>query len=105
MDAAVTDEPDEMQLMFAAARHRFEQQRLLEKCAARDELVDAGDVHLHDAAGANIQVAYFAVAHLPFGQADKGAGGVDQRVRKFLEQAIVMGLARKGDCVAFCFGR
>ena len=41
-----------------------------EKRAAGDSLIDARDIHVHDAAGADIQVAHFAVAHLPFGQAD-----------------------------------
>ena len=77
---------------------------LLEELAAGDGLVDARDVHLHDAAGAHIQVAHFAVAHLPVGQADGGTGSVDQRVGKFGEQAVVIGLAREGDGVAFGFG-
>ena len=75
-----------------------------EKFAAGDELVDARDVHLHDAAGADIQMADFAVAHLALGQADERAGGVDQRVGKILEQAVVIGFAREGDGVAFGFG-
>ena len=94
----------QVQLARAAALHRFEQQRLAEKFAAGDELVDARDVHVHDAARAHIQVAHFAIAHLPFGQADGWAGSVDQRVGKFLEQAVVIWFAREGDGVAFGFG-
>ena len=89
---------------FAAALHRFEQQRLAEELAARDQLVDARDVHLHDAARAHIQVAHFAIAHLPFGQADEWAGGVNQRVGKIRQQAVVIRLARESDGVALGFG-
>ncbi len=102
--AAVAHKPDQVQLMAAAALHRFEQQRLAEEFAARDQLIDARDVHLDDAPGADIQMAHFAIAHLPFGQADVRAGGVNQRVGKILQQPVVVGLAGEGDGVAFCFG-
>ena len=104
MHAAVADQADQVQLASAAALHGFEKQRLAEKFAAGDELIDARDVHLHDAARADIQVAHFAIAHLSFGQSDEGTGGMDQRVGKFLEQAVVVGLAREGDGVALGFG-
>ena len=41
------------------------------KLAGRDRRVNARDVHLHNAPGADVQVAHFAVAHLPVGQAHK----------------------------------
>ena len=104
MHAAVAHQPDQMQLASAAALHRVEQQRLAEEFAAGDQLVDARDVHLDDAAGADIQVAHFAIAHLPFGQADVRAGGVNQRVGKILQQAVVIGFAGEGDGVALGFG-
>ena len=102
--AAVAEQAEQMQLVRAAAFHGFEQQRLAREFAAGDELVNARDVHVHDASGADIQVADFAIAHLSFGQADGGAGGVDQRVGKFFQQAVVIRLAREGDGVAFGFG-
>ena len=49
-------------------------------------------------------MAHFAVAHLAFGQADERAGGMNQRIGKIFQQAIVIGLAREGDGVAFGFG-
>ena len=102
--AAVAQQTHQMQLARAAALHRVEQQRLLEKFAGRDHQVDARDVHVHDAARADIQVADFAVAHLPFGQADGRPGSVDQRVGKFCEQPVVIRFAREGDGVALGFG-
>ena len=55
---------------------------MLEELAARDQRVDARDVHLHHAPRADVQVAHFAVAHLPIRQADEVLRRVDQRVGK-----------------------
>ncbi len=81
--AAVAEEAEQMELAGAAAFHGFAEQRLALEFAAGDELVNARDVHVHDAAGADIQMADFAIAHLSFGEADGGAGGVNERVGKF----------------------
>ncbi len=72
--------------------------------AGSDHRVDARDVHLHDAAGADVEVADFAVAHLPVGQSDEVVGGLDQRVGKFAQQLVVGGLARERDGVVGGFG-
>jgi len=100
MDAAVADEAQQVQLARTAALHGFEKQRLAEEFAAGDEPIDARDVHLNDAAGAHIEVADLAIAHLPFGQADVRARSVNQGIREFLEQAVVIGFAGKRDGVA-----
>src|SRR5579872_114170 len=100
MHATVADEAHQMQLPTAAALHRVEQQRLPEKFTRGNFRIEARDIHLHDAARADIQVADFAVAHLAFGQSDKWAGSVDQNIGEFLEQRVVIWLAREGDCVA-----
>ena len=84
VDAAVAEESEEVELAGAAAFHGFEQQRLAREFAAGDELVNARDVHVHDASGADIQVAHFAIAHLSFGQTHGRAGRLNQRVGKFL---------------------
>ena len=64
-----------------APLHRVHDRRMLE-FAGRDQRIDAGDIHLHNAARADIQVPDFAVAHLTVGQSDKVLRGADQRVRK-----------------------
>ena len=64
-----------------------------------DHEVDPHHVHQEDAARADIEVADFAVAHLPFRQADGRAGGLDQRVGKLAQQFVVSRLARGGDGV------
>jgi hypothetical protein len=104
MDAAVAHKAEKVELTRATAFHGFEKKRLERKLAGGDELVDSGAVHVNDAAGADIQVADFAIAHLSDGKADGGAGGLDERVGKIFEDAIVVGLAREGDGVAFGFG-
>ncbi len=102
--AAVAQESDEVQLVLAAALHRLLKERHVLQLFVGDQKIDARDVHVNDSAGADVHVAYFAVAHLAFGQADVGTGRVDERVRIFLQQVVVGGLAREGDGVAFCFG-
>ena len=64
-----------------------------------DQRVDARDVHLHNAACADVQVADFAVAHLPVGQADEVLGGADERVGKLAQQLVVGGLSGQRDGV------
>ena len=104
MDAAVAHQAEQVELARAAAFHGFEKQRLERKLAGGDELIDSRAVHVDDAAGADIQVADLAIAHLSDGKVDGGAGGLDERVWKIFQDAVVVGLAREGDGVAFGFG-
>ena len=80
--------------------HGTEQDWIIEKLARGDHFVEASDVHVDDTSGANVQVAHFAVAHLPFGKADGRAGRLHQRVRVLAQEGIVGGLARGGDGIA-----
>ena len=59
---------------------------------------------MHDAPGADVEVADFAVAHLPFRQADERTTGLNQRVWVFPQKAIVRRLAGECDGVGFGFG-
>src|SRR5690349_14639492 len=92
-----------MELALAAALHGLLEERDLVELLVGDEEIDAGDVHVDDAAGADVEMADFTVAHLAFGKADGGTGSMDQSVGKFAEQFIVGGFAREGDGVAFGF--
>ena len=71
MHAAVRDQPDQMQRAAFCLRrvHSGQQRGIGEEAAVRNRPVDAGDVHAHNAPGAEVQVTHFAVAHLPVGQA------------------------------------
>ncbi len=106
VDAAVGDEAEEMKLAAAVlgALHGSDDGGVLLEFVFRDELVDAGDVHVDDAAGAEIEVADFAVAHLAVGQADEVLGGADEGVGILAEQLVVGGLAGEGDGVVGGFG-
>src|SRR5260370_31603562 len=81
--------------------HHGEEQGMLKKLAVLDHQVDAGDVHVHDAASANVEMPDLAVAHLPFWQADERSAGMDERVGIFAQQAVIGGLARERDGIGF----
>ena len=104
--AAIRDQPEEVELAsaFARALHGLHDGRVFLEFAGRDGHVDARDVHLHDAAGADVQVAHFAVAHLAVGQADKMLRRANERVGKLAEQLVVRRLAGQGDGVVGGFG-
>ena len=106
VDAAVRDQAEQMQLASAFARplHGLHDGRVFLEFAGGDGHVDARDVHLHDAAGANVQMAHFAVAHLAVGQADKMFRRANERVGKLAQQLVVRGLAGQGDGVVGGFG-
>ena len=75
VDSAVREQAEKMQAAIAGASfgHGFEKRRVLFELAGLDHHVDLADVHVHDAAGADVEVADFAVAHLAGGQADDSA--------------------------------
>src|SRR5215471_1875126 len=104
MHPAVAKQAEEMELALAAALHGLLEQRNLIELMISDELVDARDVHVHNAAGTDVEVADFAVAHLALGETNRGSGCLDQRVREFVEEFIVNGLTREGDGIALSFG-
>ena len=59
----------------------------LVELAALDALGDADQVLGHHPAGAEVQVAHLAVAHLPFRQADGQAAGLEQGARSTTPRA------------------
>ena len=95
-----------MQPAAARARvfHGAQQRRVGEEFAVLDHQLDAGDVHVDDAAGADVEMADFAVAHLPVGQADEVAAGLNQRVGIFAQQPVVGGLAGQRDGIGLGLG-
>ena len=70
-----------------AAAQAAQQLGVGEEAAVLDRRVDAGQVLVDDAAGAEVHVADFGIAHLPVRQADVAAFGMDQRVRALGQQA------------------
>ena len=66
--------------LLLGGRDRLRQHRVGGQRAGLDVAIDAADVLLHDAAGADIEVADFGVAELAGGQADIVLGGVQRTV-------------------------
>ena len=77
---------------------------MLEKFPVPNHQIDAGDVHVHDAPGANIQVADLAVPHLPLRQPHEWPAGVNQRVGILAQQPVIDRLAGQRNGVSFGFG-
>jgi hypothetical protein len=55
--------------------------RMAEEFARSNQIVDAGDVHVHHAPRANVQVAHFTVAHLAIRQSDEMIRRMQKAVR------------------------
>src|SRR5579863_270688 len=89
---------------YACMLHGREQHGMREELAVLDHQVDARDVHVHDAAGTDVEMPDLAVAHLPLGQADERSTCVNQRVGILAQQAVVSGLACQSDGVGLGFG-
>ena len=72
VDAAIGKQSAEVKPAAAAARvfHGLKQHRVAEQLAVFDHQVDLGDVHIHHAPGADVEMAHLAVSHLPAGQPD-----------------------------------
>ena len=106
MHAAIGYKTEQVQTAFAGARvfHRLQQNRVRKQFSVLDHQIDAGDVHVNDAASADVEMADFAVTHLSFRQPNVRATGVNQGVGILAQQAVISRLARERDGVGFGFG-
>ena len=68
MDTAIANQSEQMQSPLPPARHCLLEERHVAHRLLRDKQVDARHVHVHDAPRADVEMADFAVAHLPIGQ-------------------------------------
>ena len=84
--------------------HGFDEHWVLKEFAVLNHEIDARDIHVHDPAGTHVEMANFAVAHLSFGQTDKGPAGMNERIGIFAQQAVIGGLASESDGVGLGFG-
>ncbi|MNZ59880.1 hypothetical protein D3C78_779330 [compost metagenome] len=75
--------------------------RVLEELAVADRFGDASEVLIHHAAGAEVHVTDFGVAHLAIRKADVHAAARDQAVRHGGPQAIQYRLLRRENGVGF----
>src|SRR5438270_4236929 len=74
-----------------------------EELPVLDHQIDARDVHVHDAAGANVEVSNLAVPHLTFGQSDEWTASMNQRVGIVAQQPVIRRLARERNGVGLGF--
>ena len=83
VDTAIRDEADQMQgtVRFTRALHGLGDGWKVGEFIVCDEEINAGDVHLDNASGAEIEMTDFAVAHLTVWEAHEVLGGADQSVR------------------------
>src|SRR5689334_11468309 len=84
--------------------HGGDQRGIRKEIAVLNHRVDPSDIHVHDSAGINIEVANFAVAHLSIRQSHKLSAGMDQSIWIFAEQSIVGWLAGESNRIGFGLG-
>src|ERR1700730_10348695 len=72
--------------------------------AVPNQQLNARAVHVHDASGADIEMADLAIAHLIVRQPDVWAAGMNERIGRLAEQMVVGGLAGESNCIGFGFG-
>ena len=102
VDAAGADQAAEVQLASGSrltCATALSRAGLVEEGAVVDGGADAGELLQDALAGADVEVADLGVAHLPFRQADRRAGGGDLGVRPVAARWVQVGLARQGDSV------
>ena len=105
VDTTRAEQPDEMQRAAGCAQlgAELDQRRELVKLTALDALRDADQVLRHDAAGAEVEVAHLAVAHLALGEADGQPARVEESVRERAPEPVPYRGVGQFDRVAFAF--
>ena len=104
VNAARADQAQQVQSARTCVRHGRLERFVGKELSARDHVIDASDVHLDDASGADVEVPDLAVAHLAFGETDEGAVCPNQRVRIFAPQPVEVRRAGHGDGVVLGIG-
>ena len=104
MDAAVGDEPQEVERSGARRLHCAAQHLVVEELAGLDRAVDAHEILVDDASRAEIGVADFAVPHLSFGEAHGETAGVELREGKLLRQPVEVRRSLQQDGVSLAPG-
>ena len=99
--AAIADEAHDVETAALSGMvHEDLEDGVIVDFARRDHAVDTGHIHLDDAAGTDVEVADFGVAHLAIGQTDVLACGVDEGVREVTQERVVGWFFGLGDGVA-----
>jgi len=85
---AVAQQAQQMQAPPSRVFAGGPQNRIFRESVVANHPIQPCNVHLNNAAGADIQVADFAVTHLAIGQADRFARGMNQSVRVVAQEAV-----------------
>ena len=83
--------------------YRMIERRVVVERSVLYRVVYGGDILIDHPARAEIEVSHLAVAHLPLGQSNRIARGIDERVRVFFHERIEERLARLRDRVPVRF--
>ena len=99
MHSAIGQQSHDVQCLAAAPGgfHCLGQGGIGEKIATADGAIDAGEFLVDDTAGADVEVAYLGVAHLPAWQSHRRFGRIDGGVGTGLPEFIPVGFVRAGD--------
>src|ERR1041385_8479308 len=102
VDPAVPDSLEKMQRPAGSSQPgpELEERRQAEEVALGNTRGDAHDVLRHHAAGAQIEMSDFAVAHLSFRESYGEPAGVEQSVGERIPQAMPHGRAPELDGIA-----
>ena len=106
VDSAVGDEAEDVESVVILCRelNRVGEDGVGEEAAVLDGGVAAGDVHVDDAPGAEVEVADLGVTHLPVGEADVVLAGADEGVGVGAEEVVVGGFTGESDGVSIGLG-
>ena len=70
VNATVGNQSEKMEPMAARARKSFLGDRIPSEFAFRDRLIDSSKILINDSARPQVEMTYFRVPHLAFGEAD-----------------------------------
>ena len=104
VDAAVGDQAQQVQRSGARRVHRASQHLVMEERARFDRPVDADQVLVDDASGAQVGVPDLAVPHLSFGEPDGQAAGLELRDREMRGELVDVRGALQQDGVSLATG-
>ncbi len=95
--AAIGEQAADVQPASTATRvfNRVQQDWAGKEIACLDHEIDLGDIHVHNAPGADVQVTDLTVAHLAVRQPNRAAARMDQRIGIFRQQAVIIRLPRQ----------
>jgi hypothetical protein len=103
VNATVGNQSEKMEPMTTRARKNFPRSRIPAEFAIRDRLVDSSKILINDPACPQVEMAYFRVPHLSFGEANVETARAQPGTRVFVIQPVVKWRPRQQSSVAVFF--